>query len=195
MIDARKSDPLNDAYEIAKAHASVDGAFPELLMRHWFDAAWELCALMIDFTYPAQQSSEKMMQRDDGTIWLLHTPSSDVKLYAGPNLVAVLPPNSPCLGGSPGYQRRRAGDAAVYGPYREDHCGAPCPDLCCYCGDVTAVYTYGSDTCTVSPRFVQAVARLFAYICENRGDVELDDQVLKKCGAFRFLGPDLTYAL
>jgi hypothetical protein len=60
---------------------------------------------------------------------------------------------------------------------------------------VTAAYTYGSDTCTVPPRLVQAVARLFAYICETRGDVELDDQVLKKCGAFRFLGPDLTYAL
>jgi hypothetical protein len=79
--------------------------------------------------------------------------------------------------------------------HHNDHCAGPCPDLCCYRGDVTAAYTYGSDTCAASPRFVQAVARLFAYICENRDDVELDDQALKKCGAFRFLGFDLTYAL
>jgi hypothetical protein len=60
---------------------------------------------------------------------------------------------------------------------------------------VIAVYTYGDVGCSISPRFVQAVARLFTYIAENRSGVELNEQILKKSGAFAFLGPDLTYAL
>jgi hypothetical protein len=148
---------------------------------------------MIDFQYPPRQTREVVHQRSDGSIRLLHSPTSEVKFYAGPDLVAVLPPNSPCF--EYGRARERsATDDLIFGTDLREGCNR-CPDLCCYCGDVIAVYTYGDAGCTISPRFVQAVARLFTYIAENRGDVELDDQVLKKSGAFAFLGPNLTFAL
>jgi hypothetical protein len=85
---ADSADPLADVYALCKLQASVDGAFPDALMRHWFDAAWDLCAVMIDFHYPPQQTRETVHQRLNGTIRLLHTPTSDVKFYVGPDLVA-----------------------------------------------------------------------------------------------------------
>jgi hypothetical protein len=85
-------------------------------------------------------------------------------------------------------------DDLIFGTDLREGCNR-CPDLCCYCGDVIAVYAYGDSSCNISPRFLQAVARLFTYIAENRGDVELNEQSLKKSGAFAFLGPNLTYAL
>jgi hypothetical protein len=160
-----------DAYEICKLQASADGAFPEVLMEHWFRASWDLCASMIGFVYPPQQITETVVIRSDGSFRLSHEPSSEVKLYHGATLVMTLPPSL-----------QRSGS-----PMCE-------PSLCCYC-DLRAIYTIGEETCEMSPRFVQAVARLFTYIVENRGDVELDDQVLGKSGAKAWLGPDLEYVL
>lgn len=189
-----ENDPLAEAYELCKLHASVNGAFPEALMRHWFDAAWDLCAGMIDFQYPPQQTREVVHQRGDGSIRLRHMPTSEVKFFAGPDLVAVVPPNSPCFEADSARERYGEADGLMFATNLRHGCDR-CPDLCCACGDVTAVYAHGDDSCRIPPRFMQAVARLFTYIAENRGDVELNDQILKQSGAFAFLGPDVTYAL
>jgi len=42
---------------------------------------------------------------------------------------------------------------------------------------------------------VQAVLRLFTYMCENRGDVEMDPEILSTSGANAFLSPQLTYLM
>jgi len=184
---AEASDPIGEAFEIAKLHAAVDGAFSEPLMRHWFEAAWDLCAAQVGMIFPPQAMDETVVVGPGGQIVLSQPPSSEVRFYAGPNLVAVLPPNSPCFGESP----RQLWDD-------EGGCGTRCPDLCCYC-NVRALYTtdggLGLDCDEVPPWFVQAVARLFTYIAENRGDAEMNEAVLAKCGAKAFLAPHLQYAL
>lgn len=184
-------DPFEDAYEIAKLHAATDGAFDERLMRHWFDAAWQLCSEAIGLDYPARQVNETVPVNADGTVSLTGKPTGDVKLYANGSLVAVLPPNAPTL----------TGHRDLPNPYANPsddwswrlRCS---PSLCCYCY-LQAVYDVGQrlDPCRdqFSPTFVQAVARLFAYMVENRGDVKVDDQVLTNSGAKGFLASHMTY--
>jgi len=47
----------------------------------------------------------------------------------------------------------------------------------------------------VPPGFLQAVARVFTFLCENRGDTGQDPNLLYRCGAMTFLGPGLTYIM
>jgi len=181
------ADPVVAAYEIAKLQAATDGAFDEKLLRHWFEAAWDLCAAMVGLVFPPLPVDEMVTVAPDGAILLSAPPAGDVRFFSGPNLVAVLPPNSPCFGPRPG---------GLFDD--ESGVGLRCPDLCCFC-NVRAIYTtdggLGIECDEVPPWFVQAVARLFVYIAENRGDTEMDERVLAKCGAKAFLAPYLTYAL
>ena len=164
---------IDAAYQIAKLHAATDGAFNEALMRHWFDAAWEICAEFSSFVYPPQQVREVVTPDEyTGQIKLSYEPSSPVTIYSGSRLIGTLPANARVFGGS-----------------------APSPlDLCCYC-NLTVSYTVGTEgECgRVPASFVQAVARVFAYIVENRGDVEKDPYILSKSGAIAFL--DVVYIL
>lgn len=164
MPDA--ANPYEEAFELCKLQASVDGAFPDALLRFWFQSAWDLCASMIGFVYPAREVQEPICPDECGNFTISYQPSSVVQIFSGYSLVATFPPN-----------------------LRRTRCD---PALCCYC-NLVAKYTVGEETCELPPRFLQAVARLFTYICENRGDTELDEAVLGKCGAKLFLSPDLTY--
>lgn len=158
---------LQSAFDFCKANASVDGAFPDALLRSYFDAAWQLCAEMIGYEPPGQ-IQERIQIDDRGLFRLSRMPTGPVEVFAGYTRVAVL--TSPFKG------------------------MGPCdPSLCCFC-DLTVRYPVGSASCEISPRFLMAVARLFAYLVENRGDSEMDEQVLAKSGAKAFLAPDLTYA-
>jgi len=161
---------MNEAFALCKLQAAVDDAFPDEVLRHWFEAAWDLCAEMIGLVFPAVSFVEPIRLDSEGRFTLSHRPSSEVRIYAGYTLVVILPPS-----------------------LERSHCDR---SLCCHC-NLTAHYTVGSDDpcAALPPRFIQAVARLFTYMVENRGDVPLDDQVLGKCGALRFLSPDLTYVL
>ena len=177
--------PFESAYEIAKLHAAVDGAFDETLTRHWFEAAWELCAEAVGFITPSRQITESVTVHGNGRVQLSHRPSSEVRLYASGRLVAVLSPNAPEL----------TGHRNLPNPYEYEEGDICAPALCCLSGCLQAVYSVGQDdACGVSPAFVQAVAQLFAYMAENRGDVKMDDQILTKSGAKGFLNPWLTYA-
>jgi len=177
---ANAPDPLASAYEIAKLHAAVDGAFAEPLMQSWFQAAWALCGAYAGLIL-ATAIEEVVHVEPDGALKLSHFPTSNVRFFAAGRLVAVLPPGSPC------FLPRTEADELM------GSCRMCCPNLCCYC-DVKASYTAGLGTCDeIPPLVVQAVARVFAYICENRGDTELDEHVLAKCGAKAFLSPYLTY--
>src|SRR5262245_48376059 len=158
---------IDDAFEFCKEYASADGAFDDGMLRLMFSAAWDLCAQMVGHD-PPRQVEEVFSLRDDGSFVLSYTPTSEVRIYAGYQLLAVLPPS---------LERSRCDRS-----------------LCCHCR-LVAKYTTGKDECEYSSRFIQAVARLFAYMIENRGDSELDDQVLAKCGALAFLRPDLTFVL
>lgn len=164
-------EPIEQLYELCKLQAATDGAFPEPLMRAWFDAAFELCSDMAGLVYPAQQIRERLFVNRFGNYVLSQRPSGPVEIFEGYKLITVLP---------------RPLDRAI----------SCFPALCCLCHPF-ARYTVGQDRpCGgFSPRFEQAVARLFAYQVENRGDSELDREVLAKCGALSFLGPELTYAL
>jgi hypothetical protein len=183
-------DHFEAAYEIAKLHAATDGAFDERLTRHWFEAAWQLCCEAIGLVYPARQVNEIAPVNPDGTVSLTGKPTSDVKLYSNGALVAVLPPNAPTLTGHRNLPNPYAHNSDWSWQLR---CS---PSLCCYCY-LQAVYDVGQriDPCRdqFSPSFVQAVARLFAYMVENRGDVKIDDQVLTNSGAKGFLAPHMTY--
>jgi hypothetical protein len=164
-----KPKELEEAYEFCLLQANIDGAFDERLTWRMFQAAWDLCAAYVGLVWPAREIEERIsINPIDGSFTLSHIPTSNVKLYSNFRLVAVLPPT-----------------------LVRDCCD---PHLCCFCA-LRAIYTVGEDLCEVPPRFLQAVARLFTYMIENRGDSELDDQVLSKCGAKAFLGPDLTYVL
>jgi len=161
-------DQFKQAYEVCKAQAAVDGAFPEALMQHWFETAWDMCAEMIGLIYPPREITESITLDDCGNFTLSAIPAGEVRIFAGYQLLMILPPS---------LQRSRC-DAS----------------LCCHC-NLTARYMIGStDPCQpIPPRFVQAVARVFTFLVENRGDSESNDQVLARCGALRFLSPDLTY--
>src|SRR4029077_11878127 len=77
-------DPLADAYAIVKEHAIVEGAFSEKLLRHWFDAAWALCAAQTGLIYPAQAVDEFVAPDPyTGVIRLSYPPSSAVEIYLG----------------------------------------------------------------------------------------------------------------
>lgn len=154
------------AFELCKEQASIDGAVSEDLLRHWFQASWDLCAQMTGFVFPARQVTEPLTLDCYGKFHLSYRPSSEIKIYDGYRLVATFPAN-----------------------WQDSDCA---PSLCCYC-NLKAQYTVGQDACEVSPTFLQAVARVFTYICENRGDTELDEAVLGKSGAKVFLNQDLTY--
>ena len=184
---------IETAYQIAKLQASVDGVFDDTLMRHWFNAAWELCAAMVGMSpYGVGHVQESVAVDHQGRVRLSGKPSGPVRLYAGGRLVAVLPPSA----------RQFNASNQMFNPFDDNSDGtsiACSPSLCCYC-DLMASYDVGhADPCGGIPpgssRFVQAVARLFAYICENRGDVEMDGEVLTKSGAKAFLAPDLTYVM
>lgn len=155
------------AYQICKAQASVDCAYEEPLLRHWFEAAWDLCADMVDLT-PAQQIKEPLQIDTCGQATLSYRPSGPVEILDGYTVVAVVPRP---------FDRRLC--------YSEG--------LCCLCMPY-ARYNIGQDMCQLPPRFVQAVARVFAYLVENHGDSG-DDHVLTRCGAMSFLGPDVQYVL
>jgi len=153
---------MDAAYAICKWQAATDGAFPEELTRHWFEAAWDKCAKMVGLVFPPIEVAEPICLDRWGRFWLSHRPSSEVKIYAGYTLIAVLPPT---------LERTRCD-----------------PSLCCHC-NLSAHYIVGStDPCAViSPSFVQAVARVFTYLVENRGDVSDDENLLGKTGAMTFL--------
>ena len=158
---------LNDAYEFCIEYANIDGAFSKRLTWGVFRQAWDTCATFIGFVFPPREIEERIaISPIDGTFTLSHRPTSEVKLYSGYNLVAVLPPS-----------------------LTRDCCD---PHLCCFCA-LRAVYTVGEDVCEVPPTFLRAVARLFTYLIENRGDSEMDEHMLSKCGAMLFLSPDVTY--
>lgn len=166
MLSEAQNAQFEKAYQICLLQAASDGAFDPALLRHWFEAAWSKCAEMAGFVYPARQVSEPIVVDDVGNFQLSFRPSSEVRIYDGYTLVMVLPPSL-----------RRS---------RRD------PGLCCFC-NLKAQYTVGADLCEVSPQFIQAVARLFTYLVENRGDVEMDGNVLTKSGALTFL--DVTYVM
>jgi hypothetical protein len=171
-------DPRLAAYAFAKVHAAVDGAFPESLTWGWFSASWQLCADHIGLVYPAREIREEVhVDPRTGVIHLSHEPTGAVQFFAGGRLVATLPPNSPCFGPE---------------RYRHTLC---CPALCCYCGSLRAHYQAGEDFgCgEVPPGFVMAVARVFAYVAENRGDVGQEPNILGRCGALAFLSSRTTY--
>ena len=159
---------MDTAFAICKWQAATDGAFPEELLKHWFEAAWNLCAGMAGFVFPPFKIVEPIHLDHMGRFWLSHRPSSEVRIYAGYTLIAVLPPS---------LERTRYD-----------------PSLCCHC-NLSAHYTVGNDDpcAAIPPRFVQAVARVFAYMVENRGDVAGDDDWLTKTGAMTFLSDDLLY--
>lgn len=160
---------IEQMYELAKMQAQTDGAFSEELTRAWFDAAFDICAEMIGFS-PAQQIREPLFIDLQGNFVLSHRPSSTVEIFEGYKLITILPRPLD----------RKISCCATY--------------LCCLCHPY-ARYTVGQEVgCGgFSPRFVQAVCRVFTYILENRGDSELDREVLAKCGALTFLGPELQY--
>jgi len=168
MLTQAQQEQVNAAFALCKLQAATDGAFPDELLRHWFDAAWDLCAEMVGLVFPARAVVEPIFLDECGNFALSYPPASEVKIYAGYTLIAVLPPS-----------------------LRRTWCD---PSLCCHC-NITAHYTVGNDDpCSaIPPRFVQGVARLFTYMVENRGDVEMNDQILGRCGALRFLSPDLAY--
>jgi hypothetical protein len=168
MDTTAEANPIDQAFELAKKQAAIDGAFDDDILRHWFEAAWDTCAGMVGFNFPAREISEPIVVRRDGSFTLSYRPSSAVKIYEGATLVMTLPAS---------LERSRCD-----------------PALCCFCW-LTAHYWTGEDACAISPRFLQAVFRLFTYIAENRGDATLDEHVLKTCGAFAFLAPDVTYLL
>jgi len=170
MLDDAMQERINNAFALCKLQAAADESFPDELLRHWFEAAWSLCAQMVGLVYPSQEIVEPIALDRRGAFTLSHQPSGCVRIYDGYTLLMTLPPS-----------------------LVRTHCD---PSLCCRC-DLSAHYMIGSeDPCAdISPRFVQAVARLFTYMVENRGDVPLDENILGKCGALRFLSPDLTYVL
>jgi len=162
---------LASAFEICKAQAAVDGAFSEALLKHWFQASWDQCAEMVGLIWPPQDITERITIRRDGSFRLSYQPSSEVKIYDGATLLLTLPPSlerSPC---------------------------DPFLCECCTCCGLTAHYRTGGEFCEVPPRFVQAVARLFTYMVENRGDTPQDEHLLYKCGAWAFLSPELTFVM
>lgn len=182
---------FESAYQIAILQAAVDGAIDERLLRHWFEAAWELCAQMIGFEFPQRTEQEQVEVSSRGTVRLSQRPSGPVKLYAGGSLVATLPPTSALIG-NPRLPNPYTGIGERSGGWN-----IICqPSLCCYC-DLVAIYPVGSsDPCTAMPAtFVQAVARVFSYICENRGEVEMDESILSKSGAKAFLSAQITYLM
>lgn len=157
---------IEQAFQLCKLQASVDGAFPDELLQFWFQAAWDLCVSMVGWT-PVQEIEESICVDDCGNFSLSQRPTSPVQIFDGYRLVATLPPS-----------------------LKRDRCT---PALCCLCAP-KARYTVGYDSpCGISPRFLQAVARVFTYMVENRGDSEMDEAVLGKSGAKVFLGPDLAY--
>lgn len=175
---ADRADPRLEAYALCKAHAAVDSAFSEALTLQWFNAAWDLCADHAGFVFPPQEIREPVeIDPRTGTIKLSHEPSGPVQFFAGGRLVATLAPNSSC-----------------FGPERDRLC---CPSLCCYCGNLRAVYTFGAEFgCDGVPAwFVQAVAQVFAFIAENRGDTQREPDLLRRSGAISFLSRATTYVL
>lgn len=184
---------FEEAFKIARAQAATDGAFDEILLRHWFQTAWEMCAAMIGLEYPAGTVTDKVEVDSLGTVRLSRRPSGPVKLYSCGQPVATVPPTSILLAANrPNLPNPYTG----FGEGRGDWlltCGT---SLCCYC-DLTAVYPVGdSDPCSAMPAsFIQAVARLFSYMCENRGEVEMDESVFSKSGAKAFLSAQITYLM
>lgn len=171
LNDQQQIDQIEEAFELCKLQAATDDAFDEKLLRFWFRSAWDLCAAMSGWI-PRQEIEERIIIDDRGGFQLSYQPTSDVRIYSNYKLVAVIPPSLKM---------------------------APCdPGLCCFC-DLIAKYTIGTgEPCEIPPRFLQAVARLFAYMVENRGDAETVGLsqlgILQKSGALWFL-PDVTYVL
>jgi len=167
MADTAEQDQIEAAYEICKLQAAADGTFDDKLMRHWFKAAWETCAQIDGLTPPTQIEESITIRASDGGFTLSHEPTGPVEIYDNYRLVAVLPPS---------LERSRCD-----------------PAFCCLCNP-WARYMTGQESCEISARFIQAVARVFAYIVENRGDSLVPGTadmgaVLRESGAMAFLEP------
>lgn len=158
---------LQSAFDFCKANASIDGAFSDELLKHYFNAAWQLCAAMVGFEPPGEVQ-ERIQIDVNGFFQLSRRPTGPVEVFAGYTRVAVL--NPPFLG------------------------MGPCdPSLCCFC-DLMVRYPVGSATCEISPTFMLAVAKVFAHLIEHRGDDDMDDRILTRSGAMSFLA-NITYVL
>jgi len=184
---------IDDAFELAKLQAATDGAIDERLLRHWFEAAWALCAAAIGLTYPERNLTETVEVQGNGTVRLSRTPSGPVRLYSCGVLVETLPATSPLIvNNAPNLPNPYQG----FGEFSSGQSVLCLPSLCCHC-DLTAVYPVGSsDPCgEQDATFVQAVLRLFTYMCENRGDVEMNPEILSTSGANAFLSQQLTYLM
>jgi len=164
MLADETKDPISEAFELAKLQAATDGAFDERLLRFWFESAWEQCAAMVGFVWPPQEIRERIVIRADGSFRLSYRPSSEVRIYEGANLVMTLPRS-----------------------LERSHCD-PALCECCTCCGYTAHYWVGDQNlCQFPVGFVQAVARLFTFMVENRGDIQQDDRIMARCGALPFL--------
>lgn len=168
--DARQSAKtraaLNDAYRLAKQHANVSLNFADDLTWFWYEAALERCADYVGWLIGERDVAEVVEIKPDGLIRLSLQPSSDVEFWSGPSRIAVEPATG-----------RYVKATSI---------------LCCQCC-LSARYTAGIDVCELPASFLMGVARLFVYIAENRGEVEMDENVLGRSGAKSFLVPYTTF--
>jgi hypothetical protein len=188
------SPAVQRAYELCKLHAATDDAFDDVLTRQWFKACYELCVDFTGLVYPPQRIKEQVTLDARGRIYLSYPPSSNVDFYRGIYKVASLPPNSPCLQGSPN------SCSYDWDPEVWDLERSCCPPALCDCvgSPLTAIYQAG-EGCgpndDLPAWFVQGLAQVFTWYCENRGDTQFDAAILSKCGAMTFLQRGVTFVL
>lgn len=178
--------PQDDSlFELCKLQAITDGAFPEPILRHFYEAALQRCAKFVGWTHPSRQVRETVAVSGDGSILLSEFPSGEVTLMAGAQVIDRLP--------KPEMRRITPGHRA----------------WCCHCY-LQATYQVGVDLCDVSclpADFKQAVCRVFAYLVENRGESVQDSSmssrsdsvqsrdIMTRSGARDFLRSYLTTVL
>lgn len=196
---------LERAFQFCKLNASIDDAFPDDMTRVWFMGCFELCAAMCGLVWPPRTIQERTMMDGRGHIHLSFPPSSPVQFFRGPFLIATVPADSPCLIGG-GQIPNCDYDPIDIFPRPRTCCP---PELCdCWGTPLVAKYTAGPrDACTtldargnriatLPASFVMAVARAFAFVCENRGDTPMDANMLSICNALTFLNPNgVTYVM
>lgn len=154
---------LKPLYEVAKANAVTDGAFPELLLEHYFLAAFDRVLSFCGTSYPQRTIREPVgVIPYDGWIVLSQPVTGMVRFWNGTTVLALLP--------------------AVRGRVRATSI------LCCQCC-LAAEYEIGVDICSLPPATGHAIVRLFTYMVENRGDGGADEGSLSKSGAKDFLWP------
>jgi hypothetical protein len=190
---------LASAYEFCLLHAAIDDALPEELTKQWFLNIFDICADYVGLDWPPRRIRETVYMDQRGRIHLSGKPGTSVKFYRGPNLVAELPPDSPCLQGSP--NNCAYDDSSLW--RSQPSC---CPPALCDCQGtpMTAVYETGTGVgCGngangagggLPPWFLQGVAHVFAWVCENRGDSEMHrPDLLHRCGAIDFLNRGIRW--